>query len=98
MKKAESIINLLKKILIIVGKHKKKNQKGQKENSYVFLNRPTQNYYMCLGYILTRCTCFTEILQLYVITTCYVHISMTNIFAHLSFYNNYSSFDEQDAV
>lgn len=48
MKKAESIINLLKKILIIVGKHKKK-PKGQKENSYVFLNRPTQNYYMCLG-------------------------------------------------
>lgn len=31
-----------------MGKHKK-NQKGQKENSYVFLNRPTQNYYMCLG-------------------------------------------------
>lgn len=97
MKKAESIINLLKKILIIVGKHKKK-PKRTKRKFIRILNRPTQNYYMCLEYILTRCTCFTEILQLYVITTCYVHISMTNIFAHLSFYNNYSSFDEQDAV
>lgn len=93
MKKAEVL-----SILIIVEKHEKNTKKDKKKNSYVFLNRPTQNYYMCLWYILTRCTCFTEILQLYVITTCYVHISMTNIFAHLSFYNNYSSFDEQDAV
>lgn len=38
--------------------------------------------------------CFTELLHIYVITTScvHVHISMTNIFPHLSFYNNYSWF------